>query len=74
MITAYKNETPLGRIGRPEDVAGAVRFLAGPDSAWVTGQTFSADGGLDQGKGPDTMDAMFGKDIMDAVRAGKVAA
>jgi hypothetical protein len=37
----------------------------------VTGQTFSADGGLDQGKGPDPMDAMYGKDVMDRIRAGK---
>jgi len=71
MVGIYKRETPLGRVGRPEDVARAVRFLAGPEAGWVTGQTFSADGGLDQGKGPDPMDAMFGKDVMDRVRAGQ---
>lgn len=71
MVAVYKSETPLGRVGEPEDVARTVRFLAGPESGWVTGQTFSADGGLDQGKGPDPMDAMFGKEIMDQVRAGK---
>jgi NAD(P)-dependent dehydrogenase (short-subunit alcohol dehydrogenase family) len=71
MVAVYKSETPLGRIGEPEDVARVVRFLAGPESGWVTGQTFSADGGMDQGKGPDPMDAMFGKDVMDQVRAGK---
>lgn len=71
MVSVYKSETPLGRVGEPEDVARVVRFLAGPESGWVTGQTFSADGGLDQGKGPDPMDAMFGKGIMDQVRAGK---
>jgi NAD(P)-dependent dehydrogenase (short-subunit alcohol dehydrogenase family) len=73
MIAAYLSETPLGRVGRPEDVASAVRFLAGPESGWVTGQTFSADGGLDQGKGPDPMDAMFGKAVMDQIRAGQTA-
>ena len=71
MVAVYKSETPLGRVGEPEDVARVVRFLAGPESGWVTGQTFSADGGLDQGKGPDPMDAMFGKETMDQVRAGK---
>ncbi len=71
MVAVYKSETPLGRVGRPEDVARAVRFLAGPESEWVTGQTFSADGGLDQGKGPDPMDAMYGTATMDAIRAGK---
>jgi NAD(P)-dependent dehydrogenase (short-subunit alcohol dehydrogenase family) len=74
MVEVYKAETPLGRVGDPEDVARVVRFLAGPESAWVTGQTFSADGGMDQGKGPDPMDAMYGKDIMDQIRAGKAVA
>ncbi|MFC7741355.1 SDR family oxidoreductase [Nocardiopsis composta] len=38
--------TPLGRLGRPEDVAAVVAYLAGPDAAWVTGQNIRADGGL----------------------------
>ena len=37
---------PLGRIGRPEDVAGAVAFLMGKDGAYVTGQTIAVNGGL----------------------------
>lgn len=37
---------PLGRIGRPEDVAGAVAFLMGGDGAYVTGQTLAVNGGL----------------------------
>ncbi len=37
---------PLRRLGVPEDVAGAVTFLLGPDAAWVTGQTVVVDGGL----------------------------
>ncbi|MFJ6087407.1 SDR family oxidoreductase [Streptomyces sp. NPDC092369] len=39
-------DTPLGRLGRPADVAAVVAFLAGPDAAWVTGQNIRADGGL----------------------------
>ena len=73
MVAVYEAETPLGRVGLPEDVAKVVRFLAGPESGWVTGQTFSADGGLDQGKGPDPMDAMYGKQVMDRIRTGKAA-
>ncbi len=42
---------PLGRLGRPEDVAAAVAFLAGDDAAWVTGQTLVLDGGLLLGGG-----------------------
>jgi 3-oxoacyl-[acyl-carrier protein] reductase len=39
-------QTPLGRIGQPQDVAPAVVFLASPDSAWTTGETLSISGGL----------------------------
>jgi len=38
-------QTPLGRIGRPEDIAGAAVFLASPDSSWITGETFVISGG-----------------------------
>jgi 3-oxoacyl-[acyl-carrier protein] reductase len=38
--------TPLGRLGRPSDVADVVAFLTGPDSRWVTGQNIRAAGGL----------------------------
>jgi NAD(P)-dependent dehydrogenase (short-subunit alcohol dehydrogenase family) len=38
--------TPLGRLGEPQDVCGAVRFLIGPDSAFVTGSVITVDGGF----------------------------
>ncbi len=37
---------PLGRLGRPDDVAGAVLFLASAEAAWITGATLLVDGGL----------------------------
>ncbi len=37
---------PLARFGSPEEVAGAVRFLASDDASWITGQTLCVDGGL----------------------------
>jgi 3-oxoacyl-[acyl-carrier protein] reductase len=39
-------QTPLGRIGQPRDIAGAVVFLASADSSWITGQTFVISGGF----------------------------
>jgi 3-oxoacyl-[acyl-carrier protein] reductase len=38
-------DIPLGRLGEPDDIAKVVSFLAGPDSAWVNGQTIKANGG-----------------------------
>ncbi|ADU47864.1 SDR family oxidoreductase [Intrasporangium calvum] len=40
---------PMKRLGTPEDIAGAVSFLLGPDSAWITGQTLTIDGGVTLG-------------------------
>jgi 3-oxoacyl-[acyl-carrier protein] reductase len=37
---------PLGRVGKPEEVAGAVAYLAGPAAAYVTGQVLRVNGGL----------------------------
>jgi 3-oxoacyl-[acyl-carrier protein] reductase len=38
--------TPLGRLGKPEDVAGAVRFLCSEEAAFITGEVLLVDGGL----------------------------
>ncbi len=39
-------QTPLGRIGQPEDIAPAAVFLASADAAWITGETLLIAGGL----------------------------
>ena len=43
---AMLKRVPVGKFGTEGDVAGAVSFLAGPDSAFITGQTLLIDGGL----------------------------
>ncbi|KAA5831902.1 SDR family oxidoreductase [Saccharopolyspora hirsuta] len=45
-IAATEHMTPLGRLGRPADIADVVAFLVSPDSHWVTGQNIRATGGL----------------------------
>jgi 3-oxoacyl-[acyl-carrier protein] reductase len=44
--SALLDRIPLGRMGTPADVAGVVRFLAGPLASYVTGQVIVVDGGM----------------------------
>ncbi len=43
---ALMQQIALGRLGSGEDVAGVVRFLAGPDASYITGQVIVVDGGM----------------------------
>lgn len=52
-------QMPLGRTGKAQEVAEAVRFLAGDESSWVTGQIFAVDGGHTLRRGPD-LDHLMG--------------
>ena len=45
-IAAIAEETPLGRMGKPEEVAAAVFFLAGEEASFITGQVLGVNGGL----------------------------
>ena len=46
LIEALKRGIPLGRLGLPEDIAGAVAFMVSDDAGFITGQTLSVSGGL----------------------------
>ena len=46
VINHLSKLAPLERLGRPEDIANAVAFLAGPDGAWINGQVLRANGGV----------------------------
>jgi 3-oxoacyl-[acyl-carrier protein] reductase len=46
LIDRLSKLAPLERLGRPDDIAGVVAFLAGPDGAWVNGQILRANGGI----------------------------
>ena len=45
-LAALAEETPLGILGEPEDVAKAVLFLAGEEARFITGQVLSPNGGF----------------------------
>lgn len=50
-IEAMTEAVPVGRIGRPEEVAAAVAFLTSADAGYITGATLAVDGGLGMGGG-----------------------
>lgn len=45
-VERIKQMNPLGRLGEPEDIAGVIAFLTGPDGGWVNGQVLRANGGV----------------------------
>jgi NAD(P)-dependent dehydrogenase (short-subunit alcohol dehydrogenase family) len=45
LLDDYLAEMPISRLGTVEDIASAVRFLAGPESSWITGDSLAIDGG-----------------------------
>ena len=46
LMDAFKKAIPLGRLGQPDDLAGAIAFLSSDDAAFITGQVISVSGGL----------------------------
>lgn len=73
-LAPFLPEYPLGRLGEAEDIAEAVRFLAGPESGWITGQCLAVDGGNLLRRSPDLtpmVENIYGKAAIDAARAGK---
>jgi 3-oxoacyl-[acyl-carrier protein] reductase len=46
MEAGFVAQTPLGRAGQPDDIAGVVAFLASHDARWVTGEEITASGGV----------------------------
>jgi 3-oxoacyl-[acyl-carrier protein] reductase len=46
LIEHFAKMNPLERLGTPQDIAGVVSFLAGPDGGWINGQVIRANGGM----------------------------
>jgi NAD(P)-dependent dehydrogenase (short-subunit alcohol dehydrogenase family) len=53
LLDDYLAQMPLGRVGTVDDVAAAVRYLIGPESSFVTGETLGVDGGHHLRRGAD---------------------
>lgn len=50
MRTAIEGNTPLGRIGEPEEIASAALFLASPAGGYISGKILEVDGGAEKGQ------------------------
>jgi NAD(P)-dependent dehydrogenase (short-subunit alcohol dehydrogenase family) len=60
ILESYYENMPVARVGTVDDIAAAVRYLAGPESTWVTGQMLGIDGGHQLRAGPDYGTVMGG--------------
>jgi NAD(P)-dependent dehydrogenase (short-subunit alcohol dehydrogenase family) len=52
LLDDYLDQMPVARVGTVDDIAAVVRFLAGPESTWITGQMIGIDGGHQLRRGP----------------------
>jgi NAD(P)-dependent dehydrogenase (short-subunit alcohol dehydrogenase family) len=74
IVDAVLAEVPLNRVGRPNDIGAAIRYLAGPESSWVTGQSLAIDGGAELRKNPNLIEPLverYGRESVDAVLRGE---
>ncbi len=60
ILESYYENMPVARVGTVHDIAAAVRYLAGPESTWVTGQMLGIDGGHQLRCGPDYSSVLGG--------------
>ena len=66
VLNDYLDCMPISRHGVVDDIAGAVRFLCGPESTWITGVVLSVDGGHHLRRGPNVESfsrALYGNDV-----------
>ena len=75
LMEAFLSEQPIRKDGDASDIGRAIRFLAGPESAWVTGQAITVDGGHTIRKFPwleDVARAVAGEEVFDAIGRGEL--
>jgi NAD(P)-dependent dehydrogenase (short-subunit alcohol dehydrogenase family) len=73
ILQRFLEQQPIKRVGQVDDIAHAVRYFAGPESSWVTGQCLTVDGGHTLRRFPDLADLarrVFGDDDFDAAMRG----
>ncbi|MHA7836011.1 MAG: SDR family oxidoreductase [bacterium] len=71
VYASYIENTPMGDVGQPEDVAHLARFLVGPESRWITGTAINVDGGHSLRRGPNFrqfVEPAYGPDVLSGDR------
>ena len=53
LVASYLENMPVSHIGQVDEISSVIRFLAGPESGWVTGNALPVDGGHHLRRGPD---------------------
>ena len=74
-MRAFLEQKPLGRTGVPDDIAAAIRYLAGPESSWVTGQSIGVEGGNELTRAPYLeflVRKRFGDEAISAALSGQI--
>jgi NAD(P)-dependent dehydrogenase (short-subunit alcohol dehydrogenase family) len=75
VLPLFLEQKALHRTGVPDDVAAAIRYLAGPESSWVTGQSFAVDGGHELHRAANlevVSRSVWGDRVVDEARAGRI--
>lgn len=75
IVEDFVQQKPLARTGTPDDVAAGVRFLAGPESSWITGQSLAIEGGNELRRAPSLEKIArhrLGDAAVDAALAGRI--
>lgn len=75
LVEEFVRQKPLSRIGTPEDVAAGVRYLAGPEADWVTGQSLAIEGGNELRRAPSLEKIArlrLGDEVVDTAKSGHI--
>jgi NAD(P)-dependent dehydrogenase (short-subunit alcohol dehydrogenase family) len=75
ILARFLEQQPIARVGEADDIAQAVRYFAGPESSWVTGQCLTVDGGHTLRRFPDLEDVVrtiIGPEMADNAARGIV--